>query len=64
LVKRVEINQDDINVVFRVDGTLPTTDPTSPGRNSFLQHCGRGVHGAALRCWHLKLGKSSLTARA
>ena len=41
LVKRVEINQDDINVVFRVDGTLPTTDPTSPGRNSFLQDCGR-----------------------
>jgi len=49
LVKRVEINQDDINVVFRVDGTLPTTDPTSPGRNSFLQDCGRADH-AALRC--------------
>jgi len=41
LVKRVEINQDDINVVFRVDGTLPTPDPTSPGQNSFWQDCGR-----------------------
>ncbi len=35
LVKRVEINQDDINVVFRVDGTLPTSDPTSSSQNSF-----------------------------
>jgi len=41
LVKRVEINQDDINVVFRVDGTLPTPDPTSSGQNSFWQDCGR-----------------------
>jgi site-specific DNA recombinase len=41
LVKRVEVNQDDINVVFRVDGTLPTPDPTSPGQNSFWQDCRR-----------------------
>ena len=46
LVKRVEIDQDDINVVFRVDGTLPTPDPTSLGQNSFLQDCGRGDHRA------------------
>jgi len=44
LVKRVEINQDDINVVFRVDGTLPTPDPTSSGQNSFWQDCGRVGH--------------------
>jgi len=30
LVKRVEIDQDNVNVVFRIDGTLPTPDPTSP----------------------------------
>jgi len=41
LVRRVEIDQDDINVVFRVDGTLSTPDPTSPGQNSFWQDCGR-----------------------
>ena len=43
LVKRVEIDQDDINVVFRIDGTLPTPDPASPGQNSFLQDRGRGA---------------------
>jgi len=48
LVKRVEINQDDVNIVFRVDGTLPTPDPTSPGQNSFWQDCGR-VGDTALR---------------
>ena len=41
LVKQVEINQHDVNVVFRVDGTLPTSDPTSPGQSSFWQDCGR-----------------------
>jgi len=41
LVKRVEINQDDVNVVFRIDGTLPTPDPASPGQNSFWEDCGR-----------------------
>jgi len=41
LVKRVEIDQDDVNVVFRIDGTLPTPDPTSPGQSSFWQDCGR-----------------------
>jgi len=41
LVKRVEIDQDDINVVFRVDDVSPTPDPASPGQDSFLQHCGR-----------------------
>jgi len=49
LVKRVEINQDNVNVVFRVDGTLPTPDPASPGQNSFWQDCGR-VDNPALRC--------------
>ena len=41
LVTQVEINQDDINVVFRVDGTFSTPDPTSPGQNSFWQDYGR-----------------------
>ena len=58
LVKRVEINQDDINVVFRVDGILPTTDPTSPGRNSFLQDCGRGGFSAAGECRARRNGKA------
>ena len=46
LVKRVEIDQDDVNVVFRVDGTPPTPDPASPGQNSFWQDCGRVEHDA------------------
>jgi len=58
LVKRVEINQDDINVVFRVDGTLPTTDPISPGRNSFLPDCGRGDDASAWECGGGGLGSA------
>ena len=49
LVKRVEINQDDVNVVFRIDGTLPTPDPASPGQNSFWQGCERVDEGFLLR---------------
>jgi site-specific DNA recombinase len=49
LVKRVEIDQHDVNVVFRVDGTLPTPDPASPGQNSFWQDCGRVDHPALRR---------------
>ena len=45
LVKRVEIDQDDINVVFRID---PTPDPASPGQNSFWQDCWWGALAAAL----------------
>ena len=30
LVKRVEIDQDDVNVVFRIDRAVPTPDPTDP----------------------------------
>ena len=42
LVKRVEIDQARVTVVFRVDeGTFP------PGNNPFMQHCGRGVKSAA-----------------
>jgi len=43
LVKRVEVNQDDINVVFRIDATLPTPDPARSDQNSFLPDRGRGV---------------------
>jgi site-specific DNA recombinase len=42
LVKRVEIDQDDVNVVFRINPVLPPPDPISPGQNSLLQDCGRG----------------------
>jgi len=48
LVKRVEVNQDDINVVFRIDATLPTPDPAHPDQNSFLPDRGRG--GKPLPC--------------
>jgi site-specific DNA recombinase len=41
LVKRVEIDQDDVNVVFRIDPVLPPPDPISPGQNSLWQDCGR-----------------------
>jgi len=44
LVKRVEIDQDDINVVFRIDSTLPTPDPASPDQNNFWQDRGRVDH--------------------
>jgi site-specific DNA recombinase len=39
LVKRVEIDRERVNVVFRVEDTIG-----SPGNSRFLQHCrGRGV---------------------
>ncbi len=47
LVKRVEIDQDDVNVVFRIDPIPPTPGPGSPGRNSFWQDCGRGAQSRA-----------------
>lgn len=49
LVKRVEIDHDDVNVVFRIDCIPPTLDPISPGRDSFWQDCGR-VDKSASRC--------------
>ena len=43
LVKRVEIDRGDINVVFRV---APSFDPSHGGSqgDSSLHHCGRGDH--------------------
>jgi len=39
LVKRVEIDQQHVNVVFRID------ESTFPGGNdTFMQHCRRGDH--------------------
>src|SRR5215207_3481904 len=51
LVKRVEIDCADINVVFRV---APSFDPSHGGSqdDSSLHHCGRAGQSAALR--HLK----------
>ena len=37
LVKRVEINRERVNVVFRIEGSMG-----SSGSSPFLQHCGRG----------------------
>ncbi|ADE16061.1 Resolvase domain protein [Nitrosococcus halophilus Nc 4] len=45
LVKRIEIDQERINVVFRVDeGTLP------PGNTPFRQHCGKGIVAIFIEC--------------
>jgi site-specific DNA recombinase len=49
LVKRVEIDHDDVNVVFRIDSTPPTLDPTAPEREGFWQDCGRGVFANAFQ---------------
>lgn len=47
LVKRVEIDPERVNVVFRVDeGTFP------PGNNPFMQHCGRGGLAATQQFVH------------
>ncbi len=48
LVKRVEIDRDDINVVFRVDPLPPPSDPRGAGEGSILQDCGR--RGKPLPC--------------
>ncbi len=49
LVKRVEIDHDDVNVVFRTDGIPPMLDPISPEQNSFWQDCGRVAFADALQ---------------
>jgi site-specific DNA recombinase len=49
LVKRVEIDHDDVNVVFRIDSALPTLDPATPERDSFWQDCGRGAFANAFQ---------------
>ena len=53
LVKRVEIERDDVNVVFRVDPAPPAPDPGPPGESRILQDCGRRddapLRGACLR---------------
>jgi site-specific DNA recombinase len=47
LVKRVEIDQDEVNVVFRVQ---PTPDPSAP--DAFLPDCGRGQLALAVESVH------------
>jgi site-specific DNA recombinase len=41
LVKRVEIDRDDVNVVFRIDPAPPLSDPRGAGKGNVLQDCGR-----------------------
>ena len=45
LVKRVEIGQDSVNVVFRVDETA-----FPPGNNPVMQHCGGRVFATLRGC--------------
>jgi len=60
LVKRAEIDQDDVNVVFRIDDVSPTPDPASPGQNNFSRDCGRrGRQRLLLICTRASLGTSS-----
>jgi site-specific DNA recombinase len=40
LVKRVEIDQEQVRVVFRVDPNVPSSSPTDKNTQS-LQHCGK-----------------------
>lgn len=44
LVKRIEIDHEDVHVVFRVDPSPPTPDGngSGSGRDPFLQDCWRG----------------------
>jgi site-specific DNA recombinase len=41
LIKRVEIDRDDVNVVFRIDPAPPPPGPRSAGEGNILQGCGR-----------------------
>jgi len=47
LVKRVEIDREDVNVVFRIDPAPPPSNPGSPGDDGVLQDCGRRDIAAA-----------------
>ncbi len=40
LVKRVEIDQEQVRVVFRVDPNVPSSSPPEKNTQS-LQHCGK-----------------------
>ncbi len=47
LVKRVEVNQEHVNVIFRIGPTTPSTP--SDHHTQSLQHCGRRAN-TSLRC--------------
>ena len=51
LVKRVEIDRDDVNVVFRIDPAPPPPGPRSAGEGNILQDCGRRAHAASGQPW-------------
>ena len=44
LVKRVEIDQEAINVVFRIAPELPRPDGQNGPDRNVLQDCGWGIH--------------------
>ena len=48
LVKRVEINFEDINIVFRIQ-ELPSDTVENTGKSKSLQHCCRGSNSCARR---------------
>ncbi len=47
LVKRVEVNQEHVNVIFRIGPTTPSTPSDHPTQS--LQHCGRRAHSSLRR---------------
>ena len=43
VVKRIEINSEDVNIVYRIN-ELPKPEE---GDQNIMQHCGRGANAAA-----------------
>jgi site-specific DNA recombinase len=64
LVKRVEIDHDDVNVVFRIDSALLMPDPTNPQRDRFWPDCGRGDDSPLRRALRGTEGASLAAAHA
>jgi site-specific DNA recombinase len=55
LVKRIEIDREDVNIVFRVEPLHSPPDPNGSGTGSILQDCRRRGHRAVrrpLRAFH------------
>ena len=49
LVKRVEMDHEEVNVVFRVQDLPSVTEPTDGGAQGNSQHCWRGKKAY---CWY------------
>jgi site-specific DNA recombinase len=63
LVKRVEIDRDEINVVFRVDPSPSDPSSSKPDSDHFLQDCRRGGEPAACHHLHEPLPQALATQR-